>query len=58
MGYPMALNLRRKLPKPTKIIISELNQDIVQSFVSETADFGLVEVASTARQVSAKAVGT
>lgn len=56
MGYPMALNLRKKLPESAKLIISELNQETVQRFLDETKDMGFVDVASTPREVSAKSV--
>lgn len=56
MGYPMAVNLRRKLPKSAKVVIAELNQDTVHRYLEETRDAGPVEVASTPREVSERSV--
>ena len=56
MGYPMAINLRKKIPKESLLVISELNQEAVQRFLSETKDIGEVKVANTPREVGEQSV--
>lgn len=50
MGYPMAINLRKKLPKSSRLIISELNREAVRRFVEETKDVGEVIAAQAPRE--------
>ncbi|KAF1985060.1 hypothetical protein K402DRAFT_358093 [Aulographum hederae CBS 113979] len=57
MGYPMAKNLRAKLPKEDTLFIQDVNKDAMDAFaaeISETAT-GKVELAATPRQVAENA---
>ena len=56
MGYPMAVNLRRKLPKSATLFIAELNADAVNRFMKETEEMGPVQVASAPREVAEQSV--
>ena len=54
MGYGMALNLRKKTPKSTPLIICDVNAAQKEKFLKD-AD-GPVEVADSPREVAEKAV--
>ena len=58
MGYPMAINLRRKIAHSSPLVISELNKTVVLRFVEETKGLGEVIVGKTAREVAEKSVST
>ncbi|KAF8893404.1 6-phosphogluconate dehydrogenase [Infundibulicybe gibba] len=55
MGYPMAIQLRRKLPPTAEMFIFDLNEVILQHFISETAQFGRVYATESAREVAQQA---
>jgi 3-hydroxyisobutyrate/3-hydroxypropionate dehydrogenase len=55
MGYGMAMNLRRKIPSTSKLILCEINQARREQFVGEASPNGPIEVAHTPRQVAEKA---
>lgn len=52
MGYPMAINLKNKLPDED-MVICDLNRDAVDAFVNETQGMGKgkVKVVETAAEV-------
>lgn len=50
MGYPMARNLRAKIPESDTLVVCDANASVAQKFVAEAT--GKVEVASNARQVA------
>lgn len=54
MGYGMATNLRKNIPKDSKLIICELDKPRLEKFVSETQ--GLIETAETPKELCDKAV--
>jgi hypothetical protein len=56
MGYPMAVNLRAKIPKSATLVISELNPDTVQRFLNETKEYGPVKVALSPQEVAQQSV--
>lgn len=57
MGYPMAINLRKKLPQTSKLVICDVNQEAISRFVEETKDpHGTVAVATTPKEVAASSV--
>ncbi|KKA20218.1 hypothetical protein T310_5761 [Rasamsonia emersonii CBS 393.64] len=56
MGYPMAKNLRAKIPASDTLIIRDVNKDVMQRFVEETKTAGSVEIADNPREVAEKAV--
>ncbi|KAL1979284.1 hypothetical protein VTN96DRAFT_6312 [Rasamsonia emersonii] len=55
MGYPMAKNLRAKIPASDTLIIRDVNKDVMQRFVEETKTAGSVEIADNPREVAEKA---
>ena len=55
MGYGMAANLRAKLPKSTKLVICEVNQERRDNFFAK--EKGLLEVARSPKEVAEKSVG-
>jgi 3-hydroxyisobutyrate/3-hydroxypropionate dehydrogenase len=56
MGYPMALNVRRKLPKSSTLYIYDLSQSALDRFVKEVGPEGEVVIASSAKEVVDNAV--
>ena len=56
MGYGMALNIRRKLPKSAHLVVCELVEQRRQQFESEAGYFGSVESVASPKEVSEKAV--
>lgn len=54
VGYPMAKNLRAKMPKEDTLFIRDRNTEIMAKFVDEVGNG--VEVAKSAREVAEKAV--
>ena len=56
MGYPMALNVRRKLPKSSTLYIYDLSQSALDRFVKEVGSEGEVVIASSAKEVVDNAV--
>lgn len=56
MGYPMALNVRRKLPKSSTLYIYDLSTSALDRFVKEVGSEGEVVIASSAKEVVDNAV--
>lgn len=56
MGFPMAQQLRAKIPKSSTLIIREAVMSQVDKFLAETEAVGLIKVADTARAVAEEAV--
>jgi hypothetical protein len=56
MGYPMSINLRKKIPKSPCLVILELNQERVKRFVDETKALGEVIVAQSLNEVAQQSV--
>lgn len=56
MGFPMAQQLRAKIPKSSTLIIREVVQSQVKRFLAETDAVGLIKVAQSARAVAEEAV--
>lgn len=54
VGYPMAKNLRAKMPKEDTLFIRDRNTEIMAKFVDEVGNG--VEVANSAREVAEKSV--
>ena len=55
MGYGMAMNLREKIPKASRFILCELNEDRRNQFVKEASSNGAIEVASSPRGLAEQA---
>lgn len=57
LGYPMARNLRSKIPQSDTLIIHDRNSDATSRFVEETGSKGKVEIAATPKDAAEKSVG-
>jgi hypothetical protein len=57
MGFPMARNLRAKIPASSRIIICEVVEARIKKFLAENEGEGEIQVARTPREVSEQAVG-
>lgn len=57
MGYPMAVNLRRKISNDIKIIINDVNKEALERYRTSMMDeHGPVEIASSAAEAIRTAV--
>lgn len=56
MGYPIAQQLRAKIPKSSTLIIREVILSQVEKFLADTEAAGPIKVADTARAVAEEAV--
>ncbi|KAF8070028.1 3-hydroxyisobutyrate dehydrogenase [Lyophyllum atratum] len=54
MGYPMAVQLRRKMPATSELHIFDVNEAVLHQFVQEMGDYGPVDVALNAREAAEK----
>ncbi|KAK5951428.1 hypothetical protein OHC33_007484 [Knufia fluminis] len=52
MGFPMAQNLRRRIPSSSKLIICEINKSAVDKFLCETQPSENISVASTPKEIA------
>lgn len=52
MGFPMAKNLRSKLPDTDTLVIHDVNTSATQSFVSEVAKPSSVQIARSVRELA------
>src|SRR5437660_7321455 len=57
MGFPMARNLRAKMPSYSRLVICEVVEAQIKNFLIETKGAGEVHVARTPREVAEQAVG-
>jgi len=56
MGFPMAANLRKKIPKESVLYVNDVDTAAVERFVREHSSIGGVEVCSTAKEITDKSV--
>lgn len=54
MGYPMAQNLRSKMPATSILVICDIVESVLDKFTSETS--GRIKIANTPREVSQQSV--
>jgi hypothetical protein len=57
MGFPMARNIRAKIPSSSRLVICEVVEAQIQKFLSENKSQGEIQIASTPREVAEQAVG-
>jgi hypothetical protein len=57
MGFPMARNLRAKIPPSSRLVICEVVESQIKKFIIETKGTGEIQVARTPREVAEQAVG-
>lgn len=56
MGFPMASNLRKKIPKECTLYINDVDTAAVERFVKEHTSYGPVKVLTTAKEVTENSV--
>jgi 3-hydroxyisobutyrate/3-hydroxypropionate dehydrogenase len=56
MGFPMATNLRKKIPKECTLYVNDVDKAAVERFVKEISQYGPVEVCATAKEITEKSV--
>lgn len=56
MGYPMATQLRKKIPQSTELTIFDIDLSALQRFVRDTQGLGKVTIASNAKELAEKSV--
>jgi len=56
MGFPMASNLRKKIPKESTIYVNDVDQAAVERFVKELSEYGPVKALSTAKDITEHSV--
>lgn len=52
MGYPMAKNLRARIPKTDTLVISDLNVDATKNFIKEVGNDTRTEIAQSVREIA------
>jgi hypothetical protein len=52
MGYPMALNIRRKLPSTSKLYVFDVVESALEKFKEESASHGEVIICSSSKEVT------
>ncbi|KAF4598076.1 3-hydroxyisobutyrate dehydrogenase-related [Pleurotus pulmonarius] len=52
MGYPMAMNLRKRIPTDSILLVNDVDRTAVERFIRESSEFGRVVEAATARDVA------
>ncbi|KAK5744130.1 hypothetical protein LTR17_002160 [Elasticomyces elasticus] len=55
MGYGMALNIRKKIPRSARLVVCEIAEARRKQFEEEAMQFGPIEAVATPREVSEKA---
>lgn len=58
MGYPMAMNLRKRVPTDSVLLVNDVDRTAVERFIRESSEFGRVVEAATARDVAEQSVRT
>lgn len=56
MGFPMASNLRKKLPKESTLYINDVDTAAVDRFVQEHTSYGPVKALSSAKAITEHSV--
>src|SRR5579862_1001624 len=52
MGYPMALNIRRKIPSTSKLYIFDVSKAALERFKEEASSHGEIIIASSSKEVT------
>ena len=56
MGFPMASNLRKKIPKESTLYVNDVDTAAVDRFVKEHTSYGPVKVLSSAKEITEHSV--
>ena len=52
MGYPMCMNIHAKIPSDAKLFICDVNQSVLDRFVSESLGKAMTTVLKTLKEIS------
>lgn len=55
MGFPMASNIRQKMPSSSVLFIYDVHRPACDKFVSEFSHFGPIEIAPSVKEAAANA---
>jgi ornithine cyclodeaminase/alanine dehydrogenase-like protein (mu-crystallin family) len=58
MGYPMAVNLRKKIGQDQKLVVCDVSKEAVERFKAQTQELGPVEIVSNGFEAAKAAVGS
>lgn len=56
MGFPMASNLRKKIPKESALYVHDIDTAAVERFVKEHDSYGPVRVLNSAKEITEHSV--
>jgi 3-hydroxyisobutyrate/3-hydroxypropionate dehydrogenase len=56
MGFPMASNLRKKIPKESTLYINDVDAAAVDRFVKEHTSYGPVKILANAKEITEHSV--
>jgi len=56
MGFPMASNLRKNIPKECTLYVNDVDSMTVERFVKEHASYGPVKLLRTAKEITENSV--
>ena len=56
MGFPMALNLREKMPPASKLVVCDVNKSRIEDFLEQSRSLGPVSDASSPKEVAEQCV--
>jgi 3-hydroxyisobutyrate/3-hydroxypropionate dehydrogenase len=56
MGFPMASNLRKKIPKESTLYINDIDTTAVEQFLKEHDSYGPVKVFNSAKEITEHSV--
>ena len=56
MGFPMARNLRAKIPQSSRLVICEVVEAQIKKFLAENDGVGEIRVVSSPKEVAEQAV--
>lgn len=56
MGYGMAMNVRKKMPTASTLVVCELDQARRDEFCSEAQQYGQVDKADTPKEIAERSV--
>ena len=56
MGFRMAANLRKKIPRESTLYVNDVDTSAVERFVKEYSSHGPIEILGTAKEITEKSV--
>ena len=52
MGYPMCMNIHARIPSDAKLFICDVNQSVLDRFVSESSGKAIVTILQTPKEIA------